>query len=322
MNMKRWILGGTAGFFIFLAIIFINRAGFISNFIVFAFLFIIAGEGWNLLGGYIGEISFGHAVFFGIGSYCVGLPIGYDIGIPLPILVIVGGVVSGIIAFILSYPLLRMRGFPFLIATFGLGIVFLRVFHISDVLFATRGIFIPVVNNYILYAAIGAVTIASIVGTRWLVSTNLGLSFKAVRDSTEAAQMVGVNIFRTKMIAFVIGAFMTGIAGGLFALYRSFIHPLTCFSMTISLTILLGPYIGGIGTVLGTAIGAFVVVAIEEVTRGLFVSGHHLFLGMILIIIMLSMREGIYPVLKKLFSRLIYRFSAGKSSEQPVKGKE
>ena len=304
MNLRRWILWGIAGFLGFLAILFGNRAGFISNFIVYTFLFIIAGEGWNLLGGYIGEISFGHAVFFGIGCYCVGLPIGYGYTIPLPLLVLLGGVVSAAFAFVISYPLLRMRGFPFLIATFGMGIVFERVFHISDFLFSTRGIFIPAVNSYLLYSVIGAVTVSSIIFTRWLVDQDLGLSFKAIRDAPEAAQMAGVNIYRTKMLAFVIGAFMTGIAGGLFALYRNFVHPVTVFSMTISLTILLGPYIGGIGTVLGTAIGAFVVIGIEEVSRALFVSGHHLFLGAMLIIIMLTMREGIYPTLRRYLEKI------------------
>lgn len=304
MNLKRWCLWGAACFLLFLAILFGNRAGFLSNFIVYTFLFIIAGEGWNLLGGYIGEISFGHAVFFGVGAYCVGLPIGYGYDLPLPLLVLLGGVVSAALAYILSYPLLSMRGFPFLIATFGLGIIFQKVFHISDFLFSTRGIFLPSVSNYILYSAIGAVTFASIIGTQWLVTRNIGLSFRAIRDAPDAAQMAGVNIFRTKMMAFVIGAFMTGIAGALFALYRSYVQPMTCFSMEISMAILLGPYIGGIGTVLGTAIGAFVVLGLEEVSKDLFVHGHHLFLGAILVIIMLTMREGIYPTLCKYLEKI------------------
>ncbi len=304
MDQKKWFLWATICFLAFLAILFGNQAGFLSNFIVYTFIFVIAGEGWNLLGGYIGEISFGHAVFFGVGAYCVGLPIGYGYNLPLPLLVLTGGVVSGFLAYILSYPLLSMRGFPFLIATFGLGLIFQKVFRISNFLFSTRGIFLPSVNNYILYSLIGAVTFVSILGTKWLVTQNIGLSFKAIRDAPDAAQMAGVNIFRTKMIAFVIGAFMTGVAGALFALYRSYVQPMTFFSMDISMAILLGPYIGGIGTVLGTALGAFVVIGLEEVSKDLFVHGHHLFLGSILVIIMLMMREGIYPALYNLFKRI------------------
>lgn len=304
MHLKRWFLWGFGFFVLFLAILFGNRAGFLSNFIVYTFLFIIAGEGWNLLGGYIGEISFGHAVFFGVGAYTVGLPIGYGYEPPLALLVILGGIVSALLAWILSFPLLRMRGFPFLIATFGLGVIFQKVFHISKFLFSTRGIFMPTVNTYLLYAVIGGVGILSVIFTKWLVSQNIGLSFRAIRDAPEAAQMAGVNIFRTKMTAFVIGAFMTGIAGALFALYRSYVQPVTCFSMAISLTILLGPYIGGIGTVMGAAIGAFVVLGLEEVSRDIFVHGHHLFLGVILIVIMMTMREGIWPTVLRLFKKI------------------
>ncbi len=314
MNLKRWCFWGAACFLLFLAILFSNRAGFLSNFIVYTFLFIIAGEGWNLLGGYIGEISFGHAVFFGLGAYSVGLPIGYGYEPPLALLVVLGGVASAILAYILSFPLLRMRGFPFLIATFGLGVIFQKVFHISKFLFSTRGIFLPSVDNYLLYSVIGALAIGSVIFTKWLVSQNIGLSFRAIRDAPDAAQMAGVNIFRTKMTAFVIGAFMTGIAGALFALYRSYVQPVTCFSMGISLTILLGPYIGGIGTVMGAAVGAFVVLGLEELSRDLFVHGHHLFLGGILIIIMLTMREGIWPSTLRLLKKLPL---AGRKAARP-----
>jgi branched-chain amino acid transport system permease protein len=306
MNLKTWCLGGGIAFLVFLAILFGNRAGFISNFIAYVFMFIIAAEGWNLLGGYIGEISFGHAVFFGLGAYSVGLPIGYGYEPPLPLLVLLGGTASGALAYALSFPFLRMRGFPFLIATFGLGIVFERVFHYWDFLFSTRGIFIDSVNSYLLYSAIGAVAFASIIFSRWLVDQDIGLSFKAVRDAPDAAQMAGVDILRTKMIAYVIGAFMTGIAGALFALYGSFVHPTNTFSLTISLTIILGPYIGGIGTILGAAIGTFVVVGIEEVSRAFFVSGHHLFLGLMLVIIMLTMKEGIFPTLYRYFEKTLW----------------
>jgi len=179
------------------------------------------------------------------------------------------------------------------------------------------------VDNYLLYSVIGALGIGSVIFTKWLVSQNIGLSFRAIRDAPDAAQMAGVNIFRTKMTAFVIGAFMTGIAGALFALYRSYVQPVTCFSMGISLTILLGPYIGGIGTVMGAAIGAFVVLGLEEVSRDLFVHGHHLFLGGILIIIMLTMREGIWPSTLRLLKKI--RPEAGKppgpkGRDSPKKG--
>ncbi len=299
-DMKKDIIIGSIIFIIFLVILFLTEAGFMVNFITYICLFLIAGQGWNLLGGYIGEISFGHAVFFGIGAYCVGLPIGYGHNVPLFLLVILGGVVSAAFAYIISFPLLRIKGFPFLIGTFGLGIVFERVFVSTPALFATKGIFIPPVNRYLLYSIIVLVTILTVLLTKKLVQGDLGLKFKAVRDSSVAAEMVGVNIFNAKMLALVIGAFYVGISGALFALYSGFVHPLTSFSVDTSLAILLGSYIGGVGTVLGPVIGGTLVILIQEFSRAFIpiTGGHHLVLGLMLVIIMLSAREGLYPTIK------------------------
>lgn len=299
VDMKKSIIIGSIIFVIFLGILFLTEAGFMINFITYICLFLIAGQGWNLLGGYIGEISFGHAVFFGIGAYCVGLPIGYGHNIPLFILVILGGVVSAAFAYIISFPLLRIKGFPFLIGTFGLGIVFERVFVSTPALFATKGIFIPPINRYLLYSIIFLVTILTVLVTKKLVEGDLGLRFKAVRDASIAAEMVGINIFKSKMLALVIGAFYVGVSGALFALYNGFVHPLISFTVDTSLAILLGSYIGGVGTVLGPVVGGILVILVQEFSRGYIPvnGGHHLVLGLMLVIVMLVAREGLYPTI-------------------------
>lgn len=298
-NDNKNIIIACIVFALFAVMLYVKGAGFEANFISYICLFIIAGQGWNLLGGYIGEISFGHAVFFGIGAYCVGLPIGYGHNIPLFLLVILGGIVSAGFAYIISFPLLKITGFPFLIGTFGLGIVFERVFVSTPILFATKGIFIPPVNRYLLYSTIVATTLLVILATQKLVEGDLGLKFKAVRDSFVAAEMIGINIFKAKMLAFVIGAFYVGIAGALYALYSSFVHPLTCFPFTTSMAILLGSYIGGVGTVLGPAVGAVIVILVQEFSRAFIPvnGGHHLVLGLILLFIMLLAKEGLYPTI-------------------------
>lgn len=305
-SMKKDILIGSIAFILFLALVFITQAGFQMNFIAYICLFLIAGQGWNLLGGYIGEISFGHAVFFGLGAYTIGLPIGYGLNIPLSILVVLGGVVGALFAYIISYPLLRIKGFPFLIGTFGLGIVFEKVFISTPALFATKGIFVPPINTYLLYSVIGFVTILVIFATKWLIERDIGLKFKAVRDTDIAAQMVGINVFKTKRLALVIGAFYVGIAGALFALYSSFVHPLTSFNISVSLAILLGPYIGGVGTILGPVFGGILVIVTQELSRTYipFSGGHHLVLGLMLVTVMLLAREGLYPTILKKFKQM------------------
>jgi branched-chain amino acid transport system permease protein len=131
------IVAGLLAFAAYVALLFISDGGYVSNFLVYICLFIIAAHGWNLLGGYVGEISFGHAVFWGIGAYTVGLPIGYDLPIPPLVLVFVGALVAAGFAWLISYPQLRVQGFPFLI---GKPCIVTVGFRILKVNFACRNV--------------------------------------------------------------------------------------------------------------------------------------------------------------------------------------
>lgn len=302
------VIIAVALFALYLVFLFKSEASYKANFIAYICLFIIAAQGWNILGGYIGEISFGHAVFWGIGAYTVGLPIGYNYKIPPIVLVFVGAFVAAIFAGLISYPLLRVQGFPFLIGTYGLGVVFEKVFIASPKLFATKGVFLPPsLDRYIVYSLIVFVAIAVTLAVYLLTNTDLGLRFKAVRDDSLAAQMVGVNIYRTKATALVLSAFLAGLAGGFYVLYSGFINPVAAFGFDVSISILLGPYIGGIGSVIGTVFGTTVVIWFQEWARSAvaITGGHHLALGLILVTIMMINREGLYPGIRKLIGKLV-----------------
>ncbi|MCI2058412.1 MAG: branched-chain amino acid ABC transporter permease [Oscillibacter sp.] len=306
-KLRPYIIAGLIAIAAYMVLLFGSDGGYLSNFIVYVCLFIIASQGWNLLGGYVGEISFGHAVFWGIGAYTVGLPIGYDLNISPLLLAFAGAAVAALFAWIISYPLLRVRGFPFLVGTYGLGVVFEKVFVASPKLFATKGVFVANdLNRFFLHGMIFVLMIVVTVGVKWLTDKDLGLRFKAVRDVPEAAEMVGVNIYHTKTAALVIGAFLCGLAGGLYVLYSGFINPTTAFDSSVSISILMGPYIGGIGTVLGTVFGTSIVIAIQEWARSAlpFTGGQHMALGLLLIIIMMVSREGLFPGLRKLALKL------------------
>jgi len=284
-----------------------------SNFIVYICLFIIAGQGWNVFGGYIGEISFGHAVFFGIGAYTIGLAQGYDLGIPIWVLVVMAPVVSGLFALLISYPVLRIKGFSFLIGTFGLGIIFMDVFKNIKVLFANKGIFITSIDTMTLYLIIVALTITITILLTWLMRSNMGLKFIALRDAPEAAEMIGINQYRTKTIALVISAMTTAVAGVMYALYSMHVTPAAVYDPMLSNAILLGPYIGGCGTIMGPVVGGAIIIIIEEWARGAIAvsGGHNLILGILLIVVMLTMREGVWPTIVKLVKRLYARIKAG-----------
>lgn len=309
MNKKRMFRAFVAGLIIFaayLAYLHGSNMSYYASFIVYICLFLIAGQGWNLLGGYIGEISFGHAVFFGIGAYTLALPSGYGIDIPIPVTLVLSMLISGLFALAISYPLLRIRGLNFLVGTFGLGVVFLNVFKSSKQLFANKGVFVPFVNPQVLYPLIVGVTIITVIFVTYLVNSNLGLSFRAVRDVPEAAEMIGINLYKTKTQALVIGAMITSLAGFLYALYSMHVSPNATFDPSISNDILLGSYIGGCGTVLGPVIGGAVIIIIQETARSAIsiTGGHNLVLGIMLVVVMMTMKEGIWVTIQKLADKL------------------
>ncbi len=216
--------------------------------------------------------------------------------------------VAALFAWLISYPLLRVQGFPFLVGTYGLGIIFQKIFVASPKLFATQGVFVaPVMHRYALYALVVFLAILVTLAVYWITNRDLGLRFKAVRDVPVAAQMVGVNIYRTKTIALVMGAFLCGLAGGFYVLYSGFINPSAAFDFSVSISILLGPYIGGIGTVLGTVFGTTIVIWLQEWARSAVAisGGHHMALGILLVLIMMVSREGLYPGIRKLVLDLL-----------------
>lgn len=306
---KKFALGclvGVLAFIIYQVIYASTGGGYLANIIVYICLFAIAGQGWNLLGGYIGEISFGHAVFFGIGSYTIAIcqDLGFE-GSPL-ILLVLGIIISTIFALIISYPLLRIKGFSFLIGTFGLGVIFYNVFKSNSDLGSNQGLYVTSLDKAFVYSFIVIVTILVSLLVYIIVNNDIGLKFKAVRDASDAAEMIGINIYKTKTIALVIGAGITGLAGGLFALYSMHISPSVCYETTISNDILLGSYIGGCGTVIGPIIGAFTVLGLQEWARNIITvsGGHNLVLGILIIVVMMTAREGIWPGLLKLCKKL------------------
>lgn len=321
MSKKRMLYSIIAGAVIlgaYIAYFYGSGQSYNASFIVYICLFLIAGQGWNLLGGYIGEVSFGHAVFFGIGAYTIALPVGYGLNIPMPLLIILSMITSGLFALAISYPLLRIKGLNFLIGTFGLGVIFLNVFNSSQPLFASRGTFLPFVKPAVLYPLIVGITIGVVIFVSVLVKSSMGLSFKAVRDVPEAAQMIGINLYRTKTKALVIGAMITGLAGAMYALYEMHITPSATFDTSISNDILLGSYIGGCGTVLGPVIGGTIMIIIQEVARSTITvtGGHNLVLGIILVLVMMTMKQGIWSALQSGIDKLHGRLSEARKQRR------
>jgi branched-chain amino acid transport system permease protein len=228
------------------------------------FLYITLSQSWNILGGYAGQVNVGQAAFFGIGALTTRLL--WLNGIPFPLAILAGGVASVLLAVVVGLPALRLRGHYFAIGTLAVawiahitvgnlfpGISFLTGRHVATY---------SLVLRYYVFLTIMVAALATIYVT---VNSRIGLGMEATRDDEDAAQTVGVNIVKYKVIAFVISSFFVGLAGGGFAFFSASYYWYLPFGLMWCFEPILIAFIGGIGTFIGPIIGATCYIALKEI---------------------------------------------------------
>jgi len=270
------------------------------------FIWVTTSLAWNLLGGFAGQVSFGFAVFYGLGAYAAALLI--DAGVSPYLSFFAAGAVAALGSFLVGLPTFRLRGPYFAIATIGVSEA-VRV--IADNLAITGGASgFRIVENRPFrqlehyYTGLGLAALAVAVSLL-IEHSKFGLGLVAIRHDEDAAADVGVNPYTYKLWAHAVAAALTGMAGGVFARYAAFIHPHGVFAFHTSVYILLMPVIGGIGTVLGAVLGGVIFGVVEEQLVAGFPQIHLLLYGSLLILIILVEPDGIVG----LFGRLLRRFS-------------
>jgi branched-chain amino acid transport system permease protein len=245
------------------------------------FLAVIMGEAWNLIGGYGGQYSVGHAAYFGIGAYTVVILLQSKGVAPwwglLPALALAVGVAAivGSITF-------RLRGPYFVLASIAVAEIFrLAALNWKDLTNGAEGILLSdvpplvvghtVVTNFVskvpFYYMGLALSVIVILVTIWFQGAKLGYYLQAIREDQDAANSLGIPLTLYKNVALMISAFFTAWAGALYALYVGFIDPATAGGLDISVQIVLTAIIGGIGTILGPMVGAALLVALSEALR-------------------------------------------------------
>ena len=247
------------------------------NFLVFTMIIALAAQGWNLLGGYGGQYSFGHAAFFGTGAYLTAIlqvrfgmnayP-AFAAGIALAALV---GLAIGSLAFRSG-----LKGSYFALVTLAFAEVFRVLANAAQVTGGAAGILIRLQENpanfqfaergTFLWVAGGMVTLA-LMATLALERSRLGAQLVAVRENEAAAQALGVDVLAVKLRTIALSAAMTGAAGGLYAQYFLYLDANLAYGTWISVEALLAPIVGGAGTVFGPVLGAVLLHAIAEATR-------------------------------------------------------
>ncbi len=274
------------------------------------FMFMSAAMAWNWLGGYVGQVSFGHAAMFGVGGF-VAARLALTFGLPFWAGWLVGGLAAGCYALIWGHPTLRLRGPYFSIATIGVGeATRLVATYWSDFTGGSSGLSLPIGDGptkFQLYWY-GLYILAAVVAVSyWLRKSRVGLGLLAIKEDVEAAGAVGVNAtLYQDLVLFLSGAVM-GVCGGFYASYQAFIDPLDMFSFDRSIGFVLMGVIGGIGTILGPALGAIVFVILQEFLLATYPQLYLGLYGTLLILVILFEPLGLTGLLLRVARRFGYR---------------
>ncbi|GGN10187.1 branched-chain amino acid ABC transporter permease [Halarchaeum nitratireducens] len=274
-----------------------------------ALVFLMLGVSWNLLAGYAGQISLGHAAFFGLGAYvaawlttpaAAGLPaIPFPLSHPIVALVL-GGVGAALVALVTGPVMFRLRGHYFAIGTLALAaIIRLVLTDKRSISGGSTGYYLNAgmgeIPTYLLTVVVAAL---ATVGVYLVVNSRLGLGMRAIHDDETAASGLGVDPLRYKMYAFLISAFIAGLAGAAYALNSLYINPTSTLAVTWTVDTLVIVILGGMGTVAGPLFGTVVFMVIDNgltsVLGGLATTVE----GVIIILVVIFLPDGIYGSLK------------------------
>lgn len=270
----------------------------------FLLWYAILASAWNLIGGYAGQTSFGHAAFLGMGAYVTGIlwsQAGWDPLVTLP----VAGLVAAVYAIVVGVPTLRLRGPYFAIATIGVGEA-TRLFFVNfDDIFGVTltkgvtGISLPSYDAVTVHYATVVVFVLAMFTTMWIRGGRFGLGLFAINMDRDAAETAGVPTARLQVYALMASAFFAAVAGGLYAARQQFLDPASMFGFDKSIALVLMPVVGGLGTVWGPVFGAvlysFVQDQITSIVRNPYLPA--LVYGVLLIVIVMFEPLGIAGLL-------------------------
>ena len=277
MGSNKKYIGLGLGALIFLIYPLIFTLPFPRHVMIMIFLYATLGLAWNMIGGYAGQISLGHALFFGIGAYTSTLML-MKLGASPWVGMLVGGILSIGVSFIIGYPCFKLAGHYFAIATIAIGEI-AQVWMLNwDWAGAAVGLTLPILPESLAnlefhstkapyyYIAFGLL-ILGLLATYGIDRSKLGYYFKAIKGDLEAARSLGINVTKYKFYALALSAFFTSICGSFYAQYVLFIDPDSVFPLMLSIIVCLVATLGGVGTIWGPVIGAFILIPISEFTR-------------------------------------------------------
>jgi len=288
----------------------IGLSSYWMHILILVIMWSVIGMAWNLLGGYCGQVSFGHAAFFGVGAYTAGilynkLGISAWWGLPVSIFIVT------VFALIIGYICLRLKGPFFALGTLAMGVI-LRVMaeNLTTITEGDLGIMIRertwIEKTWYFYIIL-ILGVLSFFLVKKVIESKLGYYFVAIREDQDAAESLGINTTLYKTMALCLSAVITGLAGAFYTNYMGYIDPKIVFALhDISIVTIMVVMVGGVATFWGPFVGSIIMVFLAELIRTIPKLGaaHHTFFGILLIVIIIFLPNGVvgdWPKLKKAF---------------------
>jgi branched-chain amino acid transport system permease protein len=310
-----------------------NDYVFFAGYVVLQY--VVLGTAWNILGGYCGYVNFGSAAFFALGAYSTVaiyrlITDNEFYALPIPALMLIGGIVSGIVGFGMGYLTLRLRGAFFAIATLALAVVLQTMVVNWDYVGGSRGAYIirpeqiEPIGNYIRYLflmmlllAVAAITIA-----RLIEHSRLGYGFASIRDDELAAEASGVPTLRLKLIATTLSGALMGMAGAPFPYYIGYLQPSSTFGLDYAVNSIAMPLIGGTTSWIGPLIGALLLGSLQQIATVTISSAVNLLIvGFLLVIFVIIAPNGIVGLIHTYLQRKPEDFVGRRHVEAEMPGR-
>jgi len=297
---------------------FLNQ--YYQSLMIFLFIYAVLAMSYDIMGGQMGYMNLGHAIFYGIGAYFFAILLRYANNLVSDFLITLGlivvsflatGVLVGIIGFFLSYPLFRLKGFYFAVASLGLINLVNLVISSGDLAPITggfTGISLPVsisslssqLSSY--YITLGLLFLAALTYIK-VVNSKFGLALATIKEDEEAAEVSGVNVFRYKQLALVVSAIIAGYAGAAYIWFQTHTNPRFVFSLDLAFLPITMSLLGGSGTILGPIIGAIVFSLVYQLLIINLSAFSKLIIGVVLITVGIMAPRGLVGIAQIVINR-------------------
>jgi len=286
-----------------------NEYLFFAGYVVLQY--VVLATAWNILGGYTGYVNFGSAAFFALGAYS-SVAVGKLVAVPVPVLMLAGGVISGVVGLGMGYLTLRLRGVFFAIATLALAVVAQTLITNWDFVGGSRGAYtirplvVPVLGSYVQYLFLVMLILSAVAVSiaRAIERSRLGYGFATIRDDEAAAEASGVPTLRLKLIATTLSGALMGMAGAPLPYYVTYLDPASGFSLAYAVNSIAMPLVGGMTSWAGPIIGAVLLGSIQQAATVSNVFGNHpeinlLIVGLLLIIFVVAAPNGVVGLIRR-----------------------